>query len=158
MRKILFLDIDGVLNSKRYDDARRFEDGNIDVSRLPLVKRIIDETSAEIVLSSTWRKHWSQDPDGCDPIGVSLNRLFAEYGLTISDKTPVLDAYDRVQEIRLWLEAHGNEVKSLAVLDDHRFGWGDLDDYVARTDFYIGRGLGEAHVEKVIRVLNRFDE
>ena len=36
--KIIFLDIDGVLNSSRYDEERAFLDGAIDESRLTLSK------------------------------------------------------------------------------------------------------------------------
>ena len=53
--KILFLDIDGVLNSARYDALRLPDQGNIDETRLPLLQRIIGETQAKIVLSSSWR-------------------------------------------------------------------------------------------------------
>ncbi len=156
MRKILFLDIDGVLNSKRYSDTRRPEEGNIDVSRMPLLKRIVDETSAEIVLSSSWRKHWSDDPLQCDEKGEGLNSLFAEYGLTISDRTPVLpnNHFDRPKEIGLWLETHDHEVESYAILDDEKFGWGDLEDRHVKTDMYIGRGLEERHVVAAIDHLN----
>ncbi len=51
--KIIFLDIDGVLNSRTYDRKRNWnEQTDIDESRLPLVKEIVDSTGAEIVLSS----------------------------------------------------------------------------------------------------------
>ena len=50
--KVIFLDIDGVLNSSAYDRKRDWDKlTNIDESRLPLVKRIVDETGAKIVLS-----------------------------------------------------------------------------------------------------------
>ena len=61
--KVIFLDIDGVLNSRRYD-AKRDKNGNtnIDETRLPLVKRIVDATGARIVLSSSWRNDWDVGP------------------------------------------------------------------------------------------------
>ena len=59
--KILFLDIDGVLNSRAYDRKRNWSElTNIDETRLPLVKKIIDKTGAKIVLISTWRRHWDK--------------------------------------------------------------------------------------------------
>ena len=46
--KILFLDIDGVLNSRAYDCRRNWnEQTNIDETRLPLVKEIVAKTAAE---------------------------------------------------------------------------------------------------------------
>ena len=62
--KVIFLDIDGVLNSRAYDRKRNWDElTNIDESRLPLVKNIVDETGARIVLSSTWKTHWDKLPE-----------------------------------------------------------------------------------------------
>mgnify|MGYP003308514771 CR=1 FL=1 len=47
--KVIFLDIDGVLNSVRYDRERTPEQGNVDETRLPLLKRIVDAAQAQIV-------------------------------------------------------------------------------------------------------------
>ncbi len=66
--KIIFLDIDGVLNSRQYDAERGTAEGNIDVSRLLLLKQLIDQTGAKIVLTSSWRRHW-------DPVGSVWTRL-----------------------------------------------------------------------------------
>lgn len=51
--KVIFLDIDGVLNSFIYDLERKEGETAIDHTRLPLLKRIVDETGAIIVLSSS---------------------------------------------------------------------------------------------------------
>ena len=48
--KVIFLDIDGVLNSVQYDREREYSDGNIDKSRLPLVKNIVDATDAFVII------------------------------------------------------------------------------------------------------------
>ena len=69
MRKVIFLDIDGVLNSVKYDRERRLQDGNIDESRLLLLRAIVDVTGADIVLSASWRKHWHTDGKKADAIG-----------------------------------------------------------------------------------------
>lgn len=154
-RKILFLDIDGVLNSARYQRIRTDTDGNIDKTRLPLLKKIIDETDAEIILSSTWRLHWDSDEKLCDPVGKELNVLFAEYGLFIMDKTPVLEwSYLRADEIAEWLKLHEGEYGNFVILDDTFSGWCDLQNYLVKTDFLIGRGLEEKHVQKAIDILN----
>ena len=79
MRKIIFLDIDGVLNSVKYDRERTEKDGNIDETRMVLLKELVDGTNAEIVLSSSWRKHWSIDDSDCDNIGRELNSTFDKY-------------------------------------------------------------------------------
>ena len=53
--KIIFLDVDGVLNSNI--TRRRTTDGFIFVSgrHIKNLKRIIDATGAKVVLSSSWR-------------------------------------------------------------------------------------------------------
>ena len=53
MMKILFLDIDGVLNSWRYDQERISLQDNIDETRLPLLSRIVSSTNTKIVLTSS---------------------------------------------------------------------------------------------------------
>lgn len=57
MRKIIFLDIDGVLNSADHLDHTKHCNGYSDISpkKVKLLKKIVDRTGAEIVLSSTWR-------------------------------------------------------------------------------------------------------
>ncbi len=154
-RKKIFLDIDGVLNSARYQRERRDEDGNIDESRMPLLKQLVEETNADIVLSSTWRLHWGCADEECDAVGRELNELFAKYGLTITDKTPVLDcSYLRADEIAAWLEMHKGEYDCFVILDDTFSGWCNLQNYLVKTDFLIKRGLEIHHIEKAIQILN----
>lgn len=152
--KVLFLDIDGVLNSFKYDLHRVEGEGNIDVTRLPLLKRIVDATGAQIVLSSSWRKYWEKE-DNFDPIGAELEAVFGQFGLEIYDKTPFLPIGSRVHEIMAWLEEHTGEVEAFAVLDDTFGGWGEIASNVVRTDARIGLGLMGTHVDKAIDILNR---
>ena len=58
--KVIFLDIDGVLNSDEYVDKVKKSDiqgieRDIDIEKVKLLKRAIDETGAKVVLSSSWR-------------------------------------------------------------------------------------------------------
>jgi hypothetical protein len=160
--KILFLDIDGVLNSDRYvGEWNPVTDSSIDETRLPLLRRILEETGAVVVLSTSWRVHWHPDPDRRDPawrkVGDSLDR----YGIEIYDRTPnyakdggVTRGDSRDSEIRGWLADHEGEVESFVILDDYGFGWGDLSDRLVKTSPKIGRGLTEDHVTDAIKLLN----
>lgn len=154
--KILFLDIDGVLNSREYDRKRNWnEQTDIDETRLPLVKEIIDKTGAKIVLISTWRSHWNRDVNLCDEDGMYINRLFSKYGLAIYDKIPDLGLLSkRKDEVKAWLSEHADEVERFVILDDYRFGWDDLSDFYIHTNPNYGLGLEEEHVEKAIALLN----
>lgn len=151
--KIIFLDIDGVLNSVRYDQQRTINQGNIDETRLPLLKKLVDETQALIVLSSSWRKHWEKDASMCDDIGREINNTFAKYQMSIYGKTACIASNDRSEEIRMWLENH-DDIEAYVILDDIAFGWGsDLQEHLVRTNSRIGRGLEEKHIQESIELL-----
>ena len=150
--KILFLDIDGVLNSWRYDQERISLQDNIDETRLPLLSRIVSSTNAKIVLTSSWRKHWERDSIKADSIGQHLNQLFGEYGLAIFDKTLESSDNNRTDEIRNWLA--NNSVEQFVIIDDIAFGWDELESHLVRTNYRIGRGLHDSHVSQAISILN----
>jgi hypothetical protein len=102
--KIIFLDIDGVLNCKTTDNPRKFP-YFIDKKLLARLRGLIDATGALIVLSSTWR---------LDPIGVMAARHF---GIPIFDLSPDMPGDARFKEIKAWLSAHPG-VERYAVIDD----------------------------------------
>ena len=151
--KIIFLDIDGVLNSEQYDEIRTKEQGNIDETRLPLLKYLVENTGAEIVLCSTWRKHWDKEEALCDKVGMELNDRFQSYGLTIMDKTPLISDAQRALEIQAWLNLHSESVENYVILDDNLWGWGDLISHLVRTSPRDRRGLEEEHIQKAIEIL-----
>ena len=154
--KIIFLDIDGVLNSEMYEWSRGEDraDNRIDLSRVSLLKDIVSATDAKIVLSSTWRLDWNKSPELCGEDGEYINQCLAQYGLFIIDKTPFNSMIDdRRREILTWLSSHRGEVESFVILDDINCGWEELDRRVVVTDPY-GYGLNEEHVKKAIKLLN----
>lgn len=103
MKRILFLDVDGVLNSR--DDCGL--DGLGD-SHLHQLKRIVDEVECVIVLTSSWRL--------ADDLTAKLMRAFDRHGIPIwIDLTPDLSG-DRAEEIQAWIESHGPCVG--VVIDD----------------------------------------
>ncbi len=153
--KVIFLDIDGVLNSAIYDAERdRSKLSYIDKTRLPLLKQIVDATNAKIVLSSTWREHWNRSCELCDDNGKYLNDCFAEFGLSIYDKTPDPKLHsDRDEEIREWLLTQ-RDVENYVILDDTYYNWGNLKDHFVKTSMYFGRGLESRHVLEALKILN----
>lgn len=152
--KVLFLDIDGVLNSAAYQAEWGGDPpSNVDETRLPLLRRILEKTGAVIVLSTSWRLYWSPDPALCAPEWRETGEVLTRYGIPILDCTPAYNGNNRDREIRDWLAAHAGEVESFAILDDIPFGWGDLSDRLVRTDMRKGRGLMESHVQKAIALL-----
>lgn len=156
--KVVFLDIDGVLNSTIYDRKRDWSDirSFIDETRLPLVKEIVDKTGAVIVLSTTWRSHWDRREEFCDVTGKIIIEIFGKFGLNIYDKTPCLGLFStRYDEIKQWLEEQIEEIESFVIIDDYLCGWKDLSDNFVKTDPNRAMGLESQDVEKAIAILNK---
>lgn len=122
IKKIVFLDIDGVLNCTKTEQML----GNylgLDPDLIENFNAIITaHPDAKIVVSSTWRYTFEEgiytDFDG-------LKKLLADHGLKgeIIGKTAVrLSPMSRGAEIRHWLESHRGEYDSYVILDDDTRG------------------------------------
>lgn len=104
--KILFLDIDGVVNSVTTAQRHRGMIG-IDPYMALLVGRIIEATDASIVLSSSWR----HDPGAREEVTKQV--------MPFIDVTPNFKGEtSRGTEIKAWLDLHP-EVTKYAILDDN---------------------------------------
>lgn len=158
--KVIFLDIDGVLNHEsyyhwRYDQIVQnhkifsYPYSEFSPDSVKQLNRILKETGAEIILSSTWRF------DKMD----YLQNLFKEVGIEkpIRDITP--DLYNvfnshccRGKEIEKFLNEHP-EISKYVILDDDN----DMEDYqrpfFVRTNAYAD-GLNEERANKAIEILN----
>lgn len=114
--KIIFLDIDGVMNSFRtaiaYDGYGYLgsEGHKCDPVAIAMLQRLCKETGAKVVISSTWR------------IGRAHIEDFAFLGVPVIDMTPVLSNCIRGDEIYHWLEltndASEDKVTHYIILDD----------------------------------------
>lgn len=153
--KIIFLDIDGVLNSTEYRKhmGRKYYSEIIDRRKMPLLKKVVDETDAKIVLSTSWRKFWNEGEPQLDSVGRHINEVFTEFGLSVYSKTPVIENAGRSAEIKAWLDGK-RYVDGYVILDDKDFGWSsELRAHFIRTDCN-GNGLDDSQVQDVIDVLN----
>ena len=103
-RCVLFLDVDGVLNSRNTTDFRN-NLYPIDPYMAFLVGKIQLDTGCDVVLSSSWRNH----PEGVSAVEKSV--------VKVSGKTPSRLDGNRGSEIQAWLDEHG-DVKRYAILDD----------------------------------------
>ncbi len=154
--KVIFLDIDGVLNSKRYDNARDIiKEQFIDITRVQLVSQIVEQTGAVIVLSTTWRTYWQQGGSNNDT-GRYIDETFASCGLSIFDKTPLLKVTgtERPREIALWIQQCQHSIEQYVILDDYNFGWDGMHNNWVKPNYMIGYGLEQHHVDKAICILN----
>lgn len=151
--KIIFLDVDGVLNSRDTEDSFKCFIG-LDYSGVKLLREIVDSTGAEIVLVSTWKIGWHKDHKELQTdLADYLDKRLSEEGLKIMDKTKGRVS-DRGEGIINWLSEH--TVESWIVLDDEIFA--DYEEYgimphLVKISFYDG-GLKDKHVELAIKMLN----
>lgn len=149
--KIIFLDVDGVLNSAKFD--RWLQDHHmkqyygyelLDQNAILNLQDIVFVTGANIVLSSSWRLS-----NSCSE---RLRQQLLPYGLQFIDKTVCLRQEDRGEEIKEWLSRHP-EVSYFVILDDDDdFKDEELKKHFVQTTF--DSGLLEEHVNKAIEILN----
>jgi hypothetical protein len=76
--KVIFLDVDGVLNSIDSEDHFHCFIG-LDYSGIKLLREIVDATGAEIVLVSTWKLSWDKDGSRPDSLGAYLDARRKNY-------------------------------------------------------------------------------
>ena len=176
--KVLFLDIDGVLNSENWfgyrlyciknnmfnevinfvntnDERIKYKLSMIDDRAIANLNRIIEETGCKVVLSSSWRS------------SVESENIFTQNLLKLKgfkyefyDVTPRLWFNDfsirRGEEIKFWLdkESEKNEIESFVILDDD-----DSDMLPEQMNNFIhvdGQvGLTDRDVFTAIEILNK---
>ena len=102
--KVIFLDIDGVLNCKKTANPRKLP-YVVDRRLLARLKQLLERTGAKVVLSSTWRY---------DPAGLFSAK---HWGILFIGITPDMPKRPRRDEIRAWLKKHP-KVTRFAVIDD----------------------------------------
>lgn len=150
--KVIFLDFDGVLNSVNTPGVYGMDGPMLEPEKMALLKQLVDATGAEIVLTTSWREHWSADPKECDSTGSRIRQIFAACGLRILDRTPELHT-QREQEILSWLDGHP-EVRQFVVLDDRLMAHERLNGHIVKTSFYFG-GMDGTDVRAAVKCLNR---
>ena len=168
MNKIIFLDIDGVLNSNNtfadnheygellgrvYDgsinDIVMYKMNDIDMNKLFMLNDICSLTGAKIVVSSGWRRLWNY------PL---VEEKLVSLGLPIVGVTPNINGIRRGEEIRTYLWNQillENKIDNFVILDDDIFpDFNELENYLVKTSFYED-GLTEEKIEEIVRVLRR---
>lgn len=131
MKKILFLDIDGVLNTKWWytqmdrNTPRDKYGYAFDPNAVANLKRIIDETGADIVISSSWKSFgltelidmWQERNLPGLIIGITPNSVSDELLLN-ADIDSIELFHIRGEEIMQWLANHRKQVSNYAIIDD----------------------------------------
>ena len=155
--KIIFLDVDGVLNCR---DSKSKCGGfiGIDNDKVKRLKMIVDATDARIVLVSSWKSGWDyQDRESQDMCANYLDKKLAREHLCIQSKTDD-NGENRGAGIVKYL-AKWRDIDKWIVLDDDVFP--DYEEngimpHLVKTTFYGDMntgGLQDIHVDAAIWLL-----
>jgi len=160
--KIIFLDIDGVLNSDTWEKSKAFKNGeypsnSFDPFSVQLLNNIINETQAKVVLTSTWRLKFTLQ---------EMKDIFRRVGIQcqLIDFTPDLkkdnDFTLRGNEILKWCKDNREllgtkplNYTDFIILDDNNDMLLWQSKYFFQTDKLCG--LSPTVAREVIRMLNR---
>ena len=151
---LIFLDIDGVINSisnliRVYNETHKSHscyNYPFDPNCLQNLKKLVIETKSSLVISSSWR----HSPKGKEKLLDALK----EYDLDqlVIGYTPSLGS-SRGEEIKDFLRSfESSDTTNFVILDDDT----DMDDllpYLVKTNMRVG--LTEENVRQAISILNR---
>lgn len=168
--KVIFLDFDGVLNNSEYQ-ARLYgkglpttdKDGHelFDPNSVERLNRIVDQTKAKIVVSSSWRylglaalqELWKERGLNGQIIGMTsmhaVDEYIMEHGLDWLDGGVIANS-PRAVEIEKWLQEH-DYIDHYVILDDLPMSTALQPHFIQVNPKY---GLSDLQVKQAIEILN----
>jgi len=146
LTKLIFLDVDGVLNNGSWaiemfkKGIRVYRDDLLYEPSLEQLKRVTDTTGAVIVVSSSWRRIPSAY--------FHLKEWLEKFGMEIFDKTPYVGG-ERGDDITAWFSRHPGDWQYVILDDDSDMG--AHTSRLVQTSFDEGLTIKEA--DKCIEML-----
>ena len=153
MRKIIFLDFDGVLNTEYYQGLLQFQGKQwqdqygafFDPRAVRQLKRVIDATGADIVVESSWKY-----------LGLeAMQELWRVRNLPrrVIDITPSLTGNaSKGEEIAAWLSEYATPDTRYVIIDDEYVVLDSQIPYLIWTNPY--EGLTEEQANRAMLILN----
>lgn len=181
--KIIFLDIDGVLNGYNFwsllgwkvarmlhitDWYRKHTRPIFSVheEKVKRLAQIVHATNAKVVMSSSWRHGWWNTPyEKMHEDYKLLSNLFNKYDIEVIDITGKDPDGRRENEIYTWIDEHYSEIFSFVILDDEKFDLERFSDFrlvqtssvrkgeIIKGQWFENLGIKRRHVKKAIEVL-----
>lgn len=167
---ILFLDVDGVLNTRATkpgaDGVRDVElrpasnpqvcfTGVLEMEKVQAVARVVAACGAKIVVSSSWRNAFTDGAAFAATVGLAPPLASAPDLMHRDWRTEQRMSSNRHHEIDWWLKAHP-KVKRYAVLDDHPvWGWGSLPENPNEVRTDPKRGVTACDLDRVAGLLGK---
>ena len=163
MSRVIFLDIDGVLNSNFGNNEHQIEisDGTlIDEEKIKLLAYLVRETNSEIILHSGWRFWFDSELKPLCKEADKLVELLEKEDLHIKGVTPNLTTEEirqakkfslvKADEILLWINLH-NDVAEWVVLDDLDLHNTQIEQHQVKPDQTVGLTL--ENVKQAVKIL-----
>jgi hypothetical protein len=141
--KVLFLDIDGVVNCQETMQRHRGFIG-IDPYLAFLVGNMVDDLKLIVVLSSSWR----HSPEGIEEVKKQVCPIM---DLTPSMPDPAEPHTHRGTEIKAWLDKHPN-VEDYAIIDDDSDMLPEQLSHLFQTSWKTG--VTKEVIEKIVNYFN----
>lgn len=164
--KYLFLDIDGVLNHHVWFTSLAYRNNQsnwrismFDPICVERVNKILRETGAKLVVSSSWRD-MTDLPEIFAGIGLPTEFDVTPYCDVIFNLNPIRDIFSddedvrywRGSEIKWWLDHNAKEEYTYCILDD------DCDMLEEQLEYFVctsnPHGLTDELTKKAINILN----
>ena len=163
MRKVIFLDIDGVLSPRWWDSDKQSDNyGRLfDAKAVANFAKIIEKTGAQIVVSSSWKlmglqtlqDMWKERKLPGNIIDITPNYMSDELLLNAGMSDSDIDSLDiRGIEIKGWLVLHGADVSNYVIIDDMDDILSEQLSHFVQTDPEVG--ITNEDVKKVVHLLN----
>ena len=155
MRRIIFLDFDGVLNTEYYQGLLQFQGEQwqdqygafFDPRAVRQLKRVIDTTGADIVVESSWKY-----------LGLEAMQelwMVRNFPGKVIDITPSLtDNASKGEEIAAWLSEYATPDTRYVIIDDEYVVLDSQIPYFILTNPY--EGLTEEQANRAISILHRW--
>lgn len=161
MRKIIFLDIDGVLSPRWWNSDKQSDNYGclFDAKAVANFAKIIEITDAEIVVSSSWKlmglqalqDMWKDRKLPGKIIDITPDYMSDEL-LMKEDSVNVDYLFERGSEIQGWLLLHGDDVSRYVIIDDMDDILPEQQSHFVQTDPEVGITYDD--VKKVVHLLN----
>ena len=163
MNRIIFLDIDGVLNSNFWNDShqREISDGTlVDAEKVKLLSTLVKRTNSKIILHSGWKYWFDLDLKPLRQEAENLLMLFEKEELLLEGVTPDHSTEEirknkkfslvKASEILAWLAEH-KTVDNWIVIDDLDLHNKEIEMHQVRTDPSTGLTIDDVHkAEKML--------
>ena len=145
--KVLFLDVDGVLNNWSTSELTPDKYTGIDDFLVERLSKIVKELDLTIVLTSDWKSDWIEQKID----GKYLDDKLAKYGLKILERTYESFSSRRGEGIRSYLSK--NKVEAYVIVDDTDFNdfTDELEERFVMTDPMFG--LSEENLDEIRKII-----